>query len=93
MRSIISKLSVSILIIIVTSVLVLNACNCQPSSNGHEPTNGEEPTEDWIADGTITSGEYVNTGTYGNYTLFYRTDEDQIYIGINIQMTYLLLNY
>jgi hypothetical protein len=40
------------------------------------------PTNEWFSDGIISDGEYVGEANYGDYDLFWFSDEQYIYIGM-----------
>jgi hypothetical protein len=39
----------------------------------------------WAADGVVSSGEYTNVNTYGDYEINWRSDEKNIYIGLKVK--------
>jgi len=39
----------------------------------------------WSADGVISSGEYTNVNTYGDYEINWSGDEEYIYIGLKVK--------
>jgi len=39
-------------------------------------------TTEWVPDGTIMAREYFGAETYGNYELYWRSDEQHIFVGI-----------
>jgi hypothetical protein len=39
----------------------------------------------WSADGVISSGEYTNINTYGDYEINWTSDEKYIYIGLKVK--------
>jgi len=46
-----------------------------------------QPTATWAADGVISSGEYPNTNTYGDYEINWRSEEQYICIGLKVKTT------
>jgi hypothetical protein len=50
------------------------------------PTPAPTPTppleEEWLADGTIKAREYYGSNTYGIYEIYWRSDEQYVYIGM-----------
>jgi DOMON domain len=64
----------------------------QPSIPGtpSEPSPPDttlRPTATWTADGVISSGEYPNANTYGDYELNWKSDEQYICIGLKVKTT------
>ncbi|HEX7364746.1 MAG TPA: DOMON domain-containing protein [Dehalococcoidia bacterium] len=51
------------------------------------PDTTMRPTATWTADGVISSGEYPNANTYGDYELSWRSEEQFICIGLKVKTT------
>ena len=51
------------------------------------PVTTMRPTATWTADGVISSGEYTNSNTYGDYELNWKSDDKYIYIGLSVKTT------
>ncbi len=65
-------------------VLIVSGVFCSDSEKSETIDNGT-PTKEWIADGTISSGEYAWTGIYGDWEINWRTDDQYIYAGIKVK--------
>jgi hypothetical protein len=78
-----------VLLISILALSLVSAC-CAPATNGDgENGNGNDqvPTVDWAADGEIASGEYAKTATFGNFALSWRSDTQNVYIGMRVMTT------
>ena len=73
-------LSLSTACIFLISVAGLSACAQPPPT----PSNniGLPPTEEWTADGIIEDGEYLDAMRYGDYEIYWASDEQFVYIGM-----------
>jgi hypothetical protein len=78
-----STIATIVLLIVIPALLLMGGCGSSPEENGNG--NGDVPTVDWAADGAITSGEYAKTATFGNYVLSWRSDTQNIYIGMRVK--------
>jgi hypothetical protein len=79
-------------------LFMMLAAACSPSRVPSEPppvpqTPSEQPPPDttmrptatWTADGVISSGEYTNTNTYGDYEINWTSDDKYVYIGLKVK--------
>ena len=51
------------------------------------PDTTMRPTATWTPDGVISSGEYPNKNTYGDYEISWRSEEQFICIGLKVKTT------
>lgn len=51
------------------------------------PTNSATNKPAWIADGIISTGEYMSSKTYGEYQISWLSDDSYIYIGLKAKTT------
>jgi hypothetical protein len=49
------------------------------------PVTSAPQPETWAADGVVSSGEYTNINTYGDYEINWTSDEKYIYIGLKVK--------
>jgi hypothetical protein len=71
-----------IVLLPIVVILVALIAGCASNGGDGNGNGGITPTEDWAADGVITQGEYARSASYGNYTLYWRSDTQYIYAGI-----------
>ncbi|BAQ35365.1 DOMON domain-containing protein [Dehalococcoides sp. THU3] len=87
-----------ILGILILPSLLFSSCAAIAEMNSNQNTNTDsadttqitDPAElaEWTADGIITANEYTNSSTLSaNFTLFSRTDDQYVYIGIKAKAT------
>ena len=73
------------LLVTVLLATISTFCACsdetQPPSSSQPPIT-QEPTEPWSADGVIKAEEYAGNMQYGNYQVFWRSDDVYVYIGM-----------
>jgi hypothetical protein len=77
------------LIVLFTSIVgttVLGACvestNTPTSTPSPSPTPTPPLTEEWSADGIIKVREYHGSNTYSNFEVYWRSDDQYVYIGM-----------
>lgn len=68
--------------ILVLLPLLISSAGCSGENN----EDNSEPTVNWVADGVISSGEYVSSKGFGpNYELYWRSDTQFVYFAIKAQ--------
>ena len=58
-----------------------------PTSTTTSPTATITPSDFWLADGIINDEEYSNDIKYGNYSIYWWSDDQYVYIGMRAQTT------
>jgi len=53
-----------------------------PAPPAPEPTTKPVPKTSWVPDGEINPAEYTGGKTYGNYEIYWDSDEEYIYVGM-----------
>ena len=80
---------ISLFVTIISLLTLLISSGCaeeeQPSSQTPMPTPPLE--EEWLSDGIIGVNEYAGSNNYGDYTIYWRSDEQYIYIGMMAETT------
>lgn len=61
---------------------VIPGCSSSSESMTTAPPQTTLVVEDWLPDGIISAGEYSNSRKFGDYTLYWRSDEENIYFGM-----------
>jgi hypothetical protein len=91
----------ALLAILVLPSLLFSSCAAIAEMNSDPPDNTDSTTQisdpaalaEWVADGIITVSEYTNSSALNaNFTLFSRTDDQYVYIGIKAKATGLDFN-
>ncbi len=59
----------------------------EPAQPADEESTPAQPTETWVADGIINSGEYSGGAEFGNYSLYWRSDNEYAYFGMQVMTT------
>ncbi|MFC1978568.1 DOMON domain-containing protein [Chloroflexota bacterium] len=77
----------SFLVLLLSCAVLMSSCSNEGNDSENGDNNGQIPTVDWAADGVITSGEYAKTTTFGNFALSWRSDTQNIYIGMRVKTT------
>ena len=81
----VSLLILSMLILSAAGVFACAESTPTPASTP-SVTSTPEPTspltEEWSADGIIKAGEYQGFNTYNDYEIYWRSDEQYVYIGL-----------
>ncbi|AQX73835.1 DOMON domain-containing protein [Dehalococcoides mccartyi] len=86
----------ALLAILVLPSLLFSSCAAIAEMNSDPPDNTDSTTQisdpaalaEWVADGIITVSEYTNSSALNaNFTLFSRTDDQYVYIGIKAKAT------
>ena len=91
MRNTIRKTKLSMAKLLLIGLLASVSCFSASCGNGDSdvtPPSAATPsptpplTTEWAPDGTIRAREYSDAETYGNYELYWRSDEQYIFVGI-----------
>ncbi|UCC60801.1 MAG: hypothetical protein JSV02_02980 [Dehalococcoidia bacterium] len=87
MKTSISQVRYHLFIIVLVGLLVMAvvfsiSCGEEEQSTPSTPAPSVPVTEEWVADGTISVGEYSNSQIHGNYEIHWKSDEEYIYAGM-----------
>lgn len=85
-KSTTKKIVFSVCALVLSMLLAVSSISCQtpaptpviPSATPDMP----KPSEAWSADGIISTGEYSGTMSYGDYGIFWWSDQQNIYIAM-----------
>jgi hypothetical protein len=85
-KSTTKKMAFSVCGLVLSMLLAVSSMSCQtpaptpviPSATPHVP----KPAEAWSADGIISIGEYSGNMSYGDYSIFWWSDQQNIYIAM-----------
>ena len=79
-----STISLLTIFVSVLATAGLVACTEPTSTPTVAPTSKptQPPTEQWAADGEIKTGEYYGFNAYDDYEIYWRSDEQYVYIGL-----------
>ena len=88
--------SISLVAVIIITAAGIFGCNSQeptqpadqePAQSADEESTPAQPTEAWVADGIINSGEYSGSAEFGNFSLYWRSDNEYAYFGMKAETT------
>ena len=72
-------------LVVISLIIILIAGGCAEETQPSVPAQQSE--EEWIADGVINTGEYDGSDSYGSLTIYWRSDEQYVYIGMTAETT------